>query len=140
MHACIMTDKTGNLGSHDQTRGCCLDYVRIKENVRLDIALGYICDECRLEIRENIGEDYLSCFEEINSMNWLGEMDEKGKPARTLKKFFRIDLDKDTGFYKTRRERIVEFLSQLPEKLITLSITTLTAGIIGFIIGLFLGK
>jgi len=136
----IMADKTGTIESHGPTRGCCLDYVYFKENARVDIALGYICDACRSEIQEKLGKDYLECFEKINSMNWLGDVNEMGTIARDLKKFFRIDLSKDTGFHKTRRERMKEYLLELPEKLITLSLSTLTAAIIGFIVGLLFGK
>lgn len=136
----IMADKSGTIESHDPTRGCCLDYVYFKENARVDTALGYICDACRSKIQDKLGEDYLKCFEEINSMEWLGEVDKLGTIASNLKKFFRIDLNKDTGFYKTRKEKTKEYLLGLPEKLITLSLTTIIAAIIGLIIGILLGK
>jgi hypothetical protein len=103
-------------------------------------ALGYICDACRSKIQDRLEEDYLKCFEEINSMKSLGEVDKLGTIASNLKKFFRIDLKKDTGFYKTRKEKIKEYLLGLPEKMITLSLTTIIAAIIGLIIGILLGK
>lgn len=136
----IMADKSGTIESHGPTRGCCLDYVYFKENARVDTALGYICDACRSKIRSKLGEDYLKCFEDINSMEWLGEVNKLGTIACNLKKFFRVDINKDTGFYKTRKEKIKEYLMELPEKLITLSLTTIIAAIIGFIVGVLLGK
>lgn len=135
----MMADKTGTMDTHDPIRGCCLDYVYLKENVKVDIPMRYICNFCKSAIKKKLGSDFLECFEKINSFDWLGEVDAAGTVAWNLKKYFRTDLNKDTGLYKTKRERLKDYLLGLPKELTSLSLNTLVAAIMGFIIGLLLG-
>lgn len=136
----IMTDETKTMKSHHPTRGCCLDYTKLKEEDRVDIALGYICSDCKSKIRENMGESYLECFEKINTMDWLGEVEEIGTVAHDLKKYFRADINKDTGFTKTYWEKTKEYLGGLGKELVSFGLSTLFGALLGFIIGLLLGK
>lgn len=57
-----------------------------------------------------------------------------------LKKYFRVDLNKDTGFYKTRKEKTKEYLTGLSEKLIFSAFSATIGGIIGFAIERLLAK
>lgn len=136
----VMADKTRTIKPHNPTRGCCLDFTALKEEDRVDIALGYFCSECKSEIREKMGEEYLDCFERINSMSWLGEVSEVGTVAHDLKKYFRIDLDRDTGFYKTPKERIVGYFMGLSKEITSFALSTAVGALLGFLIGLLLGK
>jgi len=136
----VIADRTGTIQSHHPTRGCCLDYTILKEEDRADIALGYICCDCRSKIQENLGEKYLECFGKINSMEWLGEVNRDGTVAHKMKKYFKIDLDKDTGFYKTRRERIKGYLLGLSKELVSFVLSTTVGAVLGFLIGWILGK
>jgi hypothetical protein len=136
----IMSDKTDTLHSHHPTRGCCLDYTYLKEEDKVDIALGYICSDCKTKIRERIGDNYVECFEKMNNREWLGEVGEKGTTAHDLKKYFKVDLNKDTGFYKTRRDKMKEYLLGLSKEMTSLAIAILVGAILGFIIGSLLGK
>jgi len=136
----IMSDKTNTLHSHHPTRGCCLDYTYLKEEDKVDIALGYICSDCKAKIRERIGDNYVECFEKMNNREWLGEVGQKGTTAHDLKKYFKVDLSKDTGFYKTRGDKIKEYLLELSKEITSLTIAALVGAILGLIIGLTLGK
>ena len=132
-----MSDKTGTMTSHHETRGCCLDYTYFKEDDRIDIASGYTCDSCKLEIREKIGDRYLRCFERINSFEWLGEVTERGTAASDLKKYFKIDLDKDTGFYKTYWEKAKEHFPELPKDLVFAVLNAIIAALVALLVTAF---
>jgi hypothetical protein len=136
----LMSDKSEVIRSHPSTRGCCLDYTALKEEDRIDITLGYLCDECRLLIKEKVGANYLECFEKMHSMEWLGDVTEKGTVAYNLKKYLRIDLSKDTGFQKTRKEKAKEFAVGLFEDAARHSLSALFGGFIGFVLGWVLSK
>ena len=107
---------THQINEHIETRGCYLDYASKKKDNRVDVSLGYVCENCRSEIKESLGNKYVTCFENMCSRKWLGEVSDKGSPAYNLKKFFRVDLDKDTGFYKTFREKVRDSLPDLPKE------------------------
>jgi hypothetical protein len=131
----VMSDETGRIQSHHPTRGCCLDYTVLKEEDKIDIGLGYICDECKSRIKQNIGEKYLECFEKMHSMKWLGYVEEKGTVANDLKRYFRIDLNKDTGYSKTRRERMTDGIKDITRQVTVSVLAASIALAIGIIIG-----
>lgn len=136
----VMSDKTGVIRSHHPTRGCCLDYTILKEEDRVDIILGYICDDCKSKIKEKMGEAFLECITKMNTFDWLGEVGEVGSVAYNLKKYFRVDLDKDTGFQKTRAEKAKEYLAGLSKELTAFTLITLIGAFLGFVIGWLFGK
>lgn len=136
----LMNDESGTIKSHLPTRGCCLDYTALKEEDRVDIALGYLCDSCRASIREKIGESYLKCFDKMHAMDWLGRVEDRGTVAHNLKKYFRTDINKDTGFQKTRWEKVKGFAVDLCKTLTTSALSTVIGAFIGFILGWLLGK
>lgn len=131
----LMLDKRGKLCQHKSTRGCCLDYRSLKEDAKVGIALGYICNDCERKLLRELKEQMFKCLYSIFSMGWVGEVEEKGTVANDLKKYFRIDLNKDTGFNKTTKEKAIESLSTLAGKILT----TLVTVIIGFCLGLIFG-
>jgi hypothetical protein len=121
---------TGEVKEHQVTRGCFLDYAYNKKDNKVDVALGYVCDECRVHLQNSIGKEATSCIEGMCSRKWLGEVEEFGSPAHNLKKFFKVDLDKDTGFYKTFWEKVKDSLPDLPRE----AIIALLAAIFGVIL------
>jgi len=129
-------NKTPDLETHYDLRGCCLDFTSFKMNDRVDIVLGYICDQCREALIQKIGKEYYSDIASILSREWIGEVDKFGTVAYNLKNYFKFDINKDSGFNKTLweklRDRFDEILSQ--------SIVALFTAIIGLILGYFVGK
>jgi hypothetical protein len=135
----LMSDKSDTLDTHEPTRGCFLDYMRSKDENRVDTTLGYICDYCKAEIVSKLGKEYLDCFMQINSLAWIGDVKELNSVSYNLKKYFRIDLNKDTGLHKTRRQRIGSYLVGLPKEAISYSLSAAIGIIVGFLIAHFLG-
>jgi hypothetical protein len=135
----VMSDKSNTLDSHIPTRGCFLDYMRSKAENRVDTALGYVCDDCKLMIISKLGKEYLDCFMKINSLDWIGGVKELNSVSYNLKKNFRIDLTKDTGLSKTKGQRIGEYLLALPKEAISYSLSTAIGIVVGLAISHFLG-
>ena len=50
-------------------------------------------------------------------------MEQTGSVAYSLKNFFKVDLNKDTGFYKTFWERAKEYLPEVPKEAILIIAT-----------------
>jgi hypothetical protein len=121
-----------DLGSHNETRGCSLDYTYNKNEKKSDIILGYICDECKTNIINNLGEDYLEAFQKITDLSWLGDIKIRGSVANNLYKYFKVSLDKDTGFNKSYFEKIKGSFETLPKDIILLMISSVIATAIGF--------
>ena len=130
-----MMDNSGTLDSHTSTRRCCLDYTRLKEEAKVGISLGYICADCKSKIKDKLGKKVFECINTINSMDWLGEVGDKGTVAYDLKKYFRIDLNKDTGFTKTTTDKIKSLLLGLSESAIEKAVLIVVAFLIGLILG-----
>jgi len=125
----FMNEKV-NLHSHHDTRGCYFDYTFFKTDDKVDITLGYICDKCKKEIIENVGEEYFREITNIINREWIGELNKFGSVAYNLKKFFKFDIDKDSGFNKTNWDKIKENFYEIPKEIIVL--------IIGAIIGVLI--
>ena len=122
----ISATKTARfIGSHRETRGCLMDYTFFKKDDKVDISLGYICDECKSQINNVLGEDLTLCIEKMSSRDWIGEVEQTGSVAHSMKKFFKVDLNRDTGFYKTFGERAKEYLPEIPKEVILIVATAI---------------
>lgn len=117
------TETTTFLGSHRETRGCLMDYTYYKKDDKVDISLGYICDECRTQINSVLGKEVALCIEKMSSRNWIGEVENIGSVAYDLKKFFKVDLNKDTGFSKSFWEKAKEYFPEVPKEVILIVAT-----------------
>jgi hypothetical protein len=111
--------------SHRETKGCLLDYKFFKTDMKVAVSLGYVCDECKTRIRNVLGQDIATCINKISSREWIGGVDEEGSVAHNLKKFFKVDLNKDTGFTKTFWEKAKESFPELPKDLILIIATAI---------------
>ena len=72
----------------DFNMGCQFEYTRIKELDRVDIALGFICQEHREMIRSELGDTALVDVENLFKFSWLGKSEEQGTislPAKGLR-------------------------------------------------------
>ncbi len=112
-----------DLESHNwETRGCCLDYTYEKMNDRVDISLGYICDECKKKIISNTSSKYFLEVKGIVSRGWIGDIDVFGSVAYNLKHFFKLDLTRDSGFNKSYWDKAKGQFYELPKSVIELGV------------------
>jgi hypothetical protein len=107
-----------NYNSHADTWGCISDFTRDKFDSRIDIILGYICDEHKEAIREYYGEFYLKEITQILERKWIGNISEQGSIAYQLKHVFKFDINKDSGFNKTLWEKCQDKFYEIPGNLI----------------------
>jgi hypothetical protein len=87
------------------TMGCQFEYTRIKELDRVDIALGFMCEEHREIIRTELGDSILVDVESLFKFLWLGRPDQQGTISYKMKELFNYDLRKDSGYKKKFFER-----------------------------------
>jgi hypothetical protein len=93
--------------SHDQfTMGCQFEYTRVKELDRVDIALGFVCQEHQRIIASELGNGILSDAEFLFKFSWLGGQDDQGTVSFKMKNLFNCDLKKDSGYRKKFLERV----------------------------------
>jgi hypothetical protein len=119
--------------THSETRGCTLDYTKYKADRRIDISLGYICDNCRSIILKQAGKEYLDDICKIINREWIGDINTFDSVAYNLKRFFRFDINKDSGFNKTWWEKFKNSLSDAPKEIFVGVILVLVAAIIGLL-------
>ena len=105
------------IGSHSDTRGCVADFTRNKFDDRIDIVLGYICNEHKAEIIEIFGDEYLKETTLILERKWIGNIEEKNSVAYNLKHIFKCDINKDSGFNKSWIDKVKEKFYDLPADL-----------------------
>ncbi len=121
-----------NIGSHKDTRGCIADFTRQKYDDRIDIMLGYVCDEHQTEIKEYYGEEYLTDLKYVIERNWIGDLETKNSPAFNLKHIFKFNIFKDSGFDKTLWDKIKGEFHEIPGTLISEVIKLLLTVIITY--------
>ncbi|RDC65459.1 hypothetical protein [Adhaeribacter pallidiroseus] len=106
------------LDSHNDTRGCIADFTRQKYDDRIDIILGYICEEHTNDIKQFYGEGYLNDLQYVISRKWIGSIEEKESAAYNLKHIYKFDINKDSGFNKTLWDKIKAKFYEIPGSLI----------------------
>jgi hypothetical protein len=120
--------------SHEETIGCIADFSKNKEERRVCVALGYICDYHSRNILEKQDEQYLNEIKIILNKNWIGLVEEKNSVAFMLKHNFRFDIYKDSGFNKNKieiiRDRIIDLISKISNE----SVRILIAALLGYLL------
>ncbi len=103
--------------SHEDTRGCIADFTRKKYDDRIDITLGYICDDHTIEIEQFYGKDFLNEVQFIIDRKWIGSIEKKGSVAYNLKHIFKFNINKDSGFNKNFWDKIKDKFYEIPGSL-----------------------
>jgi hypothetical protein len=122
--------------SHRDTRGCYMDYTFFKKDDKVDISLGYLCDECKDEIIEKAGREYFDDISLVINHSWVGDINTHNTVAHNLKSYFKFDINKDSGFNKGFWERANDHFAEIPKEIIVLTIGAL----IGTVITLLVNK
>ncbi len=129
----FMHPKIG-LGSHKETRGCTLDYTRYKMDDKVDISLGYLCDSCKKVILDGAGLDYQKDISVMISRKWIGDINDFNSVAHNLKRFFKFDINKDSGFNKTFWEKAKEHFPEIPKDVVITLLSVLIGALITLLV------
>jgi hypothetical protein len=142
----LNADFKGLLSTHHRmvTKGCIYDFNNQKINRKIIIANPNFCIECKNNLKD-LEQKINPCQKDINLINeiqntlsrrWMGSPDNIDTPLYNLKKNYKYDVNRNSGYYKTTvenfRDNIVE---HLPEWIIGTIITGIIGGIF-VIIGL----
>ena len=117
--ACLLfMNRELNFKPHDDTRGCVIDFTRIKAHDRIDIALGYLCEECKKTLKSKVSEEYLKSINNLICFNWIGNLNKEGSVAYNLKHYFNFNVHRDSGFNKGFWEKTRSKFVELPFEMI----------------------
>jgi hypothetical protein len=129
----VLLNLKDELHTHNTTRGCLLDYAEFKEEIKADVVLGYICDDCRETITEHLGPHFLEGISKMVHREWIGSLDTYDSTAYNLKRYFHFDIYQDSGFNKTFWERAVGYFPEIPGKIIMAVIGALITFLLGYL-------
>jgi len=137
---CLLYMRNIGLSGHKyDTKGCCLDYTYFKTNDRVDIALGYICDECRGKIIDRVDKEYFAEITRMINREWIGNINDFGSVAHNLKSFFRFNINRDSGFNKSSWDKVKDYFYGLPRDVIVLALGALIGILVTTLFG-YTGK
>jgi hypothetical protein len=126
------------------TRGCIFDYTQWVQHRRILIANPTLCSLCRSKI-ENLetliahhkkGVSLLNDVGNVLGRKWMGTIDRRDSPLYNLKKLYKYDVDRNSGFYKNWMEKFRDsVIDHVPEWTVGTVITGILTGLL-IIIGI----
>jgi hypothetical protein len=103
---------------HKETIGCYADKAIDRKDNRIDVALGYFCDNHKEKVISFYGKQYYEDVISILEREWIGSLEKKNSIAYNLKHYFNFNIYKDSGFNKTFWENIRGKVYDVPGSLI----------------------
>lgn len=136
----LNADFKGLLHTHGQmvTKGCIYDFNNQKINRKMIISNPNFCIECKNNLEDlknkiNVCQKDVNLIDDIHntiSRCWMGSPDKIDTPLYNLKKNYKYDVNRNSGFYKSSIEKFRDsIIENLPEWIIG----TIITGIIGAI-------
>lgn len=131
-------DCGGTLRPH-KDKGCLCDYTYYKPNRRISITNPNLCLGCseKLEELESLIEtdtkknsNLIKNVKSVLDHKWMGSPDERNTPLYNLKKNYRYDTDRNSGFHKGQIEK---FRDSIIDKFPEWTVGTIILGIMGTI-------
>jgi hypothetical protein len=132
----------GSLRPH-KDKGCIFDYTYYKPNKRISISNPGLCIGCNekledleLEIDSNLTNKKSNLLRNLGSVlnnKWMGNPDEPNTPFYILKRNYRYDIHRNSGFHKGQVEKIRDtIIDKFPEW----TVAPIMLGIIGAILAI----
>lgn len=110
-------DRTSGWPDHERTKGCIFDFTRFKYDRRILVSKPGLCQTCRTKLKqleENIAQqdrDQVKIIDDIERVilkKWMGSLKKVDSPIYNLNKNYKYNVDRNSGFYKTRLESILD--------------------------------
>lgn len=96
---------------HWETRGCINDFNFSLGDSRYKVMQGFICEDCRKIIREDIKEERLAKWIEILKKGWIGDLEDSKSPASLVAKLG-YNLFATAGLKPTFKEKTISLLQE----------------------------
>jgi hypothetical protein len=121
--------------NHKVTRGCIFDFTHRRESV----SIFKLCSGCKneLSLLENTikdGNNYVNLVGNVNnilSKEWMGSPEKRDSPLYDLKKIYKYDVDRNSGFKKGLWEKLRDSVT---DNLAQWTVGTAVTGLIGIIL------
>ena len=121
------------------TRGCIFDYTQWVQHRRILIANPALCSLCRSKIQKlemlishhKKDVSLLNDIDNILSRKWMGTIEIRDLPLYNLKKLYKYDVDRNSGFYKNWTEKFRDsVIDHVPEWTVGTAITGIVTGLL----------
>ena len=134
-------DYGGSFFTHEQwiTKGCLNDFTNLKPHRRTIISNPNLCEECKYKL-DDLDKTIRNFYKEISlkkdvqnilSKTWMGDPNLRESPLFNLKKNFKYDIDRNSGFYKNTKEKVRDtIIENLPQWVIGSLLTSVITGIV----------
>ena len=130
----------GNFHQHevDIISGCIFNTIKFKKYRRISVSNPLLCYKCIEQIKyldnkikDECNLSLLKEVENILSKEWMGSLEKRESRIYNLKKNYRYDIDKNSGFYKNRIEKCHDsVMDKLPQWIVGIIITGIITGIL----------
>jgi hypothetical protein len=127
------------LKSHGPTMGCIFDFTRDKRDRKITVASEFICHDCRKRIVQSLGQKALVEIEKMVSKDWMGLTEDPDTPSHNLKKFYRYDIERNSGFSKTKSEKLLDtILYDISPDIFKTVVGAILLSVVAFLLGSYL--
>jgi len=130
----IFMESGNSIDFHYDTRGSIFDLKRKKEDIKVSLLLGYLPNSDKLILLKTCSPPFIETMEMLLRKEWIGKIDEHGSVAYNLKHSFRYDINKESGFNKTRFEKVKKKLEDVPIEIFKSILELLIALVLAYLL------
>lgn len=127
-------------GSHYATRGCLCDFTADVRQARVGIALGYLCDACEAQVRNQLQPADVEKLKEFLSHHWIGRSEDHGTVAGSIKRIFSYDLARTKGISPGFWDKLIEVFKSEATNVIVRALFAAADLLLVFLFGFQTGK
>jgi hypothetical protein len=137
----ISYDFNADLTPH-KTKSCIFDFTRDKIQRRILVSNPILCTTCRntlsileknIQTKTGIQIALINDIEDLLNREWMGSPEKRDSPLYNLKKLYKYDVDRNSGFYKNWTEK---FSEAIVDRLAEWTVGNVAGGIIGGLIAI----
>jgi hypothetical protein len=113
-----------------ETFGSVTDYTRLKVERKASIIIGGIDDNSKELLLDATNQEYVDGVQKILGRSWIGTVKKEDFVAFNLKKYYKYDIDRDSGLKKTSWEKIKDTFIDFPKDTVNLIVKIIIAAVL----------